>query len=174
MQLKTFLAGICGCALFGAAVFAQTGNKLSNGDKKFLELAADANMTEAHIGQMAENTAAKTSVRDFGQKLARDHTNAYAELAALANKIGATVPKGIDVRRDSAIRELTREKGRAFDRRFLRDEILDHERALTEFRREAAHGRDADIKAYASKMIPTLEEHLHIAESLVKPERHSS
>lgn len=178
MQLKTFLTGICGWALFGAVAFAQTSNKLSNSDKKFLELAADADMTEAHLGQMAENTAAKTSVRDFGQKLVRDHTSAYEELAILASKIGATVPKGIDVQHDRAIRDLMHVKGRAFDRRFLKDEVLDHERALVVFRREAAHGHDAEVKAYANKMISTLEAHLHLAESLAKPEakpeRHNS
>jgi len=174
MDLKIILAAVCACALFGALAFAQTGNKLSNSDKKFLELAADADMTEAHLGQMAENTAAKTSVRDFGQKLNRDHTHAYEELAALARKIGATVPKGIDVRRDTAIRDLMRVKGRAFDRRFLKDEVLDHERTLVVFRREAAHGRDAELKAYATKMIPALEENLHLAESLAKPERRNS
>lgn len=168
MHVKMILASVCGCALLGALAFGQTGSKLSTSDKKFLELAADADMTEAHLGQMAENTAAKTSVRDFGQKLNRDHTNAYEELATLASKIGATVPKGIDAQRDRAIRDLAQAKGRAFDRQFLKDEVLDHERALALFRREAAHGRDAEVKAYASKMIPTLEEHLHLAESLAK------
>jgi len=173
MHWKRILVGICGGALFGALAFAQP-RKLNISDKKFLKLAADADMTAAHLGQMAENTAAKTSVRDFGQKLVLDHTNAYEELATLASKAGATVPKGIDIQRDRAIRELMNVKGRAFDRRFLKDEVLDHEKALAVFRREAAHGHDADLKAYAGKMIPTLEEHLHIAESLAKPERHTS
>jgi putative membrane protein len=172
MRLKTILAGVCAGALFGTCAFARTG-KLSISDKKFLALAANADMIEAHLGQMAANTAAKTSVRDFGQTLVRDHTSAYEELAALAGKIGATVPKGIDAQRDRAIRDLMHAKGRAFDRQFLKDEVLDHERALAMFRREAAHGQDAGVKAYASKMIPTLKEHLHLAESLAKPERHA-
>lgn len=171
MYCKRILAVICGGSLFGALAWAGTV-KLSNNDKKFLNMAADANMTQAHIGEMAEKAAAKTSVRDFGQQLVRDHTQAYGELAALAGRIGATIPKGIDVRRDSAIRKLTRVKGRTFDRQFLRDEVLDHERALTAFRREAAHGSDADVRAFASKMIPTLREHLHTAESLERSGRH--
>lgn len=174
MHLKRILAGICGGALWSVLAYAQTGDRLSNNDRKFLKLAADADMTEAHLGQMAQNTAAKTSVRHFGQKLVRDHTNAYEELATLASKIGTAVPKGIDVQRDRAIRDLMHAKGKAFDRQFLQDEVLDHERALVVFRREAAHGHDAEVKAYADKMIPTLEEHLHLAESLAKPERHTS
>lgn len=173
MHFKTILVGIGSCALFGVLASAQSSN-LSNSDKKFLEMAADANMSEAHLGKMAESQASAVGVKDFGQKLVRDHTNAYHELDVLAKKIGATIPKGINVRQDNAIEGLMRVKGNSFDHRFLREEVRDHEKVLTEFRREAEHGREPDVKAYASKMIPTLEQHLHTAESLAKSERHRS
>ncbi len=172
MHLKTILAAICGCALSGAFASAQTAN-LSQSDKKFMDMAADANMSEAYLGKMAENKATEAKVKDFGQKLTRDHTKAYEELTVLANKTGAAIPKGIDVRRDRTVEELAGAKGSGFDQQFLREEVRDHKNALMEFKREAEHGHDSDVKAYASKMIPTLEQHLHIAESLVKSEGHS-
>lgn len=173
MHFKTILAGICGCALFGTLASAQASS-LSRNDKTFLDMAADTNMSEAYLGKMAENKASETGVKDFGQKLVRDHTSAYESLTVLANKLGAAIPKGINVRQDKAAEELMRAKGRTFDQRFLMDEVRDHRQALVEFKREARHGRDADIRDYASKMIPTLEEHLHMAESLAKSKRHSS
>jgi putative membrane protein len=36
---------------------------------------------------------------------------------------------------------------------------------VNEFKREANGGTDADLKAFASKTVPTLEEHLRLAES---------
>ena len=51
-------------------------------------MAAVADMTEAHLGQMAEGKAARSGIKDFGQTLVKDHTKAYQELTALDNKLG--------------------------------------------------------------------------------------
>ena len=171
MRFKTILGGICSGILFGALALAQFSN-LSSSDKKFLDAAADINMSEAYLGKMAQNKAPEASIKDFGRKLVRDHTNAYETLTIVANKAGATIPKGIDVRRDRGVEELARAQSRKFDQRFLRAEVRDHTKALVEFRREAEHGHDADVKAYARQMIPTLEQHLQTAESLAKSEQH--
>ena len=45
-------------------------------------------------------------------------------------------------------------KGKRFDGQFLRDEVQDHERVLAAFRREAQHGQDQDVKAYADEELP--------------------
>jgi putative membrane protein len=162
----TLMIGCCS-ALIAIPALAQS-TKLSARDKEFLKMAAVANMTQAHLGQMAEGKAARAGIKNFGQTLVNDHTNAYQELAVLDNKLGQAIPKGINVRRDRALESLTTLKGKKFDTRFLRDEIQDHERVLAAFRREAQHGRDQDIKAYANQVLPTVEEHLREAERLLK------
>jgi putative membrane protein len=172
MQLRTVLC-VIGCSALGAFAAAPP-SALNNSDKKFLEMAANTDMLEAHLGQMAESSASATGVRDFAQTLTRDHTNSYESLYKLAGTIGATIPKGIDVRRDKDIMALTHLKGNNFDQTFLRDEVRDHQTALVQFKREAEHGHDADVRAYASKMVPILESHLHTAQSLEKPARHAS
>src|SRR5271170_434728 len=124
--------------LLSVSAWAQSA-KLSPTDKEFLKMAAVANMTEAHLGQMAEGQASRAGVKDFGQTLVKDHTTAYQELAVLDSKLGQTTPKGIDVRRHRVIEQLAHVKGKRFDRPFLRDEIQDHERAIAAFKREARH-----------------------------------
>jgi putative membrane protein len=146
----------------------------SNADKAFMRMAAQADMTEAHLGQMAESQASQSQVKDFGQKLTHDHTDAYEQLAALAAKTGSAIPKGIDIRKMSAVEQLMKLKGTQFDRVFVQDEIRGHQKALAEFKREAQHGQDPDVKAYASKMIPVLEDHLHEAQALAKPAKRRS
>jgi putative membrane protein len=160
------IVGSC-FTLLSATALAQSA-KLSPRDKEFLKMAAVANMTEAHLGQLAESQASRSSVKDFGQTLVKDHTSAYQELAALDSKLGETIPKGINVRRDKTIEELAHVKGKRFDVPFLRDEVRDHERAIAAFKREAQHGQDQDIKAYANQVLPTMEEHLREAEKLLK------
>jgi len=142
-----------------------TAAPLSNPDKQFLITAARTDMIEAHEGQMAENQANRADVKDFGKTLVQDHTQDYGQLTALANKTGITIPKGIDAARTPDIQPLMHLNGAGFDRAFTRDEIAAHKRALAAFKREAEHGQDPDVKAYASSMIPTLEKHLQLAEA---------
>jgi len=166
MRMSAALLPFCltaGCLLASA----QTRN-LNATDKAFLKFAAEANMTEAHIGKVAEDQSSNSAVKDFGQKLVQDHTKAYDELTAVANKTGENIPKGIDIARNRAAEEVTREKGANFDRRFARYEVQDHQKAIAEFKREAEKGADPDVKAYAEKMIPELEQHLHEAQQLEK------
>ncbi len=167
MFLKHTLAGVCCFALLAIPALAQS-TKLSPRDKEFLKMAAVSNMTEAHFGEMAESRAAHAGVKDFGQTLAKDHTKAYQELTALDSKLGQPIPKGINIRRDRAIEQLAALKGKKFDGQFLRDEVRDHERAIATFKREAQRGQDPEVKAYATGVLPTMEEHLREAEKLLK------
>jgi putative membrane protein len=167
VTLKKLLPSL-GCVLvLSLPVLAQA--KTSPADRAFMQMAARANMTEAHIGQMAETQASESQVKDFGQTLIHDHTDAYTQLTALAAKTGESIPKGIDVRKISTVEQLMKLKGKRFDHQFVQAEIRDHEKAIADFKREAQHGQDPDVKAYASKMIPVLEGHLRQAKALVKP-----
>ena len=172
MTFNSTLGGL-GCVLIlSLPALAQT-KAASNADKAFIKMAAEADMTEAHIGQMAENQSSQSEVKDFAQKLIHDHTDAYQQLTAVAVKTGDPIPTGINVRKIAAVEQLMKLKGARFDHLFVQEEIRDHERAIAQFKREAAHGKDLEVKAYASKMIPILEDHLRLAHALVKPARHT-
>lgn len=159
---------ICFLTLVGVTGLAFAAS-LSNADKQFLITAAKTDMVEAHEGQMAEDQAARSDVKDFGKTLVDDHTRSYQQLTALASKLGVSIPTGINSSKEREIAPLERLKGAGFDRTFTRDEVAAHRRVLAEFKREAEHGRDPDVKAFASQQIPVLEKHLHLAESCEKP-----
>ena len=167
MVPKQILIASCCSILLTVPAWAQS-TKLSAGDKAFLKMAAVADMTQAHLGQMAEGKAAPSSIQSFAQTLAKDHTKNYQELAVLDSKLGEPIPIGINVRRNKAMESLADLKGKRFDGQFLRAEIQDHERVLAAFKREAQHGRDQDVKAFASQGLPIVEEHLREAEKLLK------
>lgn len=158
---KGIATAVCSVALL-------QGADLSKADAHFMKMAAEANMTEAHVGQMAEKQASGQAVKDFGETLSKDHTNAYESLTVLSDKTGEAIPKGIG--RDATITHLSHLKGRAFDRAFTTEEVQSHKAAIAMFEKEAEHGENAEVKAWAKDMIPTLEKHLATAESLTKVE----
>lgn len=158
------------------ALFATAGSAfaaMSSADKQFIIMAARTDMIEAHEGQIAEQQAGRADVKDMARMLVEDHTGDYERLSVLATKTGVSIPKGINAAKDRSIEQLAHAKGADFDRLFTRDEIADHKQALAAFKRESARGKDADVKAYATSVIPVLEKHLQQAEQCAKPAKRS-
>ena len=172
MQIRSVLLDACCLALFAGSGIA-TAATLSKADQQFMTMAAKTDMTEAHEGQVAEEHANRADVKDFAKTLVQDHTNSYEHLSQLAQKEGVSIPKGINVAKDPSLKQLVRLKGDRFDNVFARDEIAAHRRAIVVFRREAEHGGNADVKAYAGEMIPVLEKHLRLAEQCAKDAKRS-
>ncbi len=167
MSRISIFGSFCCFALCCAPAFSQTGT-LSSSDQKFIDMAAQTDMTEAHFGQMAQDKAAAQGVKDYGQMLTTDHTNDYQQLSMTASKAGGTVPKGIDAAHDRMIAPFHNLKGAAFDRRFIHEMVAGHQQAIAAYQREANDGQNADVKAYANQALPTLQKHLQNARDLEK------
>jgi len=137
-------------------------------DAAFLELAAQADMTTAHLGQMAEDRGKRDEIKNFAKTLVADHTSDYQKLTALSMKTGDSIPTAIDKANNREIRSLERYKGKMFDREFILDQTTEHEKLVKAFQNEVDHGSNPEIKAYASKALATIERHLHDVENLGK------
>jgi putative membrane protein len=164
------------CLLMAPVLGAQTHEgRTSHGaaakpltDQQFVDFAAQTDMTEAHMGQVAQDQAQSQGVKDYGQTLNTDHTADYNQLTAAATKANLTVPKGLDAVHEKMIAPMAKLKGAAFDRQFTRNMITGHEAALAIYKREADNAQNADLKAYASAAIPVLQKHLTDAQDLMK------
>jgi putative membrane protein len=159
------LAALASAVVYSAPVVAKAPAMVRS-DAAFLAMAAQADMTMAHIGKMAQDRAATNKVKDFANTLVQDHTSDYQRLTELAAKVGDTVPKAIDERNRHTIAELDHKKGKTFDHAFLTRESVDHEKLISAFKWEAEHGSNPDIKAYANQTLPTIERHLHDSQDL--------
>jgi putative membrane protein len=137
-------------------------------DQQFLDMAAQTDMLEAHLGQMAANQAAGQDVKDYANMLVTDHTGDYQQLTALAAKDGLTVPTAIDAAHNKMIAPFEKLKGAAFDSRYLHEMIAGHTEAIGVYTKESTDAQNADVKAYASATLPTLQKHLDGAKDLAK------
>ena len=147
---------------------AQNTGSAATSDQAFVTMAAQTDMTEAHLGQLAANQASSQDVKDFAQMLVTDHTNDYNQLTATAQKAGLTVPNGIDAQHQHMIAPFEKLKGKMFDRRFAHDMVMGHETAIAAYDKESRDGQNADLKAYAKQDLPTLEKHKTAAQGLAK------
>ncbi len=168
MSTNKILTGlICG-TLYCFSAVAQT-MMATPADKDFLAFAAQTDMTEAHFGQLAQDQSSNQNVKDFGQMLIQDHTKDYNTISAMALKMGTEVPKGINDEHMKLITPVAKLKGKSFDRHFLATMIKGHEKAISMFKKEADTADNAQLKAYATATLPTLEKHLQSAQQLAGP-----
>ena|SRR3569833_2956121 len=136
--------------------------------QQFVDAAAQTDMTEAHLGQLAADQAGSQAVKDYAQMLVTDHTADYNQITAVATKAGLTVPKGLDATHDKMAVSFHKLKGAAFDRKYAHEMVLGHEAAIAAYKKESEEGTNADLKAYATQTLPTLEKHLNSAKDLTK------
>src|ERR1700761_5375392 len=131
--MKSISAGLFCCAVACAPAFAQAGAAAANPDQKFVDMAAQTDMTEAHLGQLAETNASSQAVKDYASMLVSDHTKDYTQLSMIATKAGLTVPKGLDAQHEKIVAPFEKLKGAAFDKRYSHQMVVGHTAAYAAY-----------------------------------------
>jgi len=144
---------------------ASTAMKMA--DKNFLTHAAQDGEAEVEIAHLAQQKAADAQVKAFAQRMDTDHSKAGSELRALIAQKGVTIPGGLPPQALALKNRLEKLQGAAFDQAYMRAMVDDHTKAVREFE-TAAKSTDSDIKAFAEKTLPTLREHLKMAQDTNK------
>ncbi len=132
-------------------------------DAEFLKKAAQSNMTEVDLGQVAVHRANSPVVKQFAQRMIDDHTKANNELMAIARQEGVQIPKQIGTDHRQAMDRLSKLDGPDFDHAYMRYEMDQHARDVALFQRHADVGHDAQVKAWVQKTLPTLQQHEQLA-----------
>ena len=133
-------------------------------DHHFVTEAASGGMAEVELGKLASEKATSPEVKKFGERMADDHGKANDELKTLAQNKSITLPNALDAKHKATVDRLSKLTGEAFDRAYMQEMLKDHKTDVAAFRTESKSGKDADIKAWAAKTLPTLEEHLKLAQ----------
>ena len=134
----------------------------------FVLNAAKDGMAEVELGKLGVEKASRDEVKKFAQRMADDHSKANDELKSLAEKKAITLPTSVDAKHKATQDRLAKLSGAAFDRAYMQDMVSGHRKAVAAFRTESKSGKDADVKAWAAKTLPTLEEHLKQAQNTAK------
>ena len=121
-------------------------------------------MAEVEWGKLATEKASSSDVKQFGQRMVDDHTKANDELKSLASKNGWNLPTDIGAKNQSEKERLSKLSGTEFDREYMKHMVTDHKKDVAEFEKESNSAKDSDLKGFASKTLPTLQEHLKLAE----------
>jgi putative membrane protein len=137
---------------------------LASVDQTFINAAAASDASEIQTSQLAQTKARSARIKTFAAKMVTDHTATTQQLTTIAQSKGATItPASADQQLQD---KLTADKPRAFDHDYINAQIAGHKAAVKLFQDEIANGQDADLKTFAQTTLPTIQQHLKLAEQI--------
>lgn len=134
-------------------------------DNDFATSAAQANLAEIRMADLAMNKTSNPEVKNMAQHLEADHSKANEQLKQIAARMNIGLPTKLDAKNQAEYDRLSKLSGPEFDRAYTRNQAHAHKAVIADFRREAAHGTDPELKKYASDTLPALEHHLQLADA---------
>jgi putative membrane protein len=151
------VAGLMACQAGGQTETRQAG--LASQDLQFAQEAAMGGLKEVTLGGLARQRAEDDQVMQFGQRMVQDHGQANEKLMAIAEQKGIQLPQELP----ADVQQLSDAE---FDRAYMDEMVKDHEEDVQAFERQAESGQDPDLRAFAEETLPTLREHLELAEQI--------
>ena len=139
---------------------------VTGGDLAFMNAAAAGNMAEVELGKLADKQAASSNVKQFGQKMIDDHSKALEELKQLASQKKVSLPPDVLPEQKQLMDKLSKLNGAEFDKEYVKAMLEAHEKDVTTFQAVSKTATDADVKAFATKTLPTLKTHLEMIKAM--------
>ena len=128
-------------------------------DKQFAVKAAQGGIAEVKTSELALRKSHNKQVRAVAHRMVKEHTAANEELNTVAQNKKLTLPSDTDPKHKAAYAKLAALSGAAFDKAYMAGQEKDHAATVKLFEAEIASGEDKDISGFASKNLPTIEDH---------------
>jgi putative membrane protein len=135
-------------------------------DHEFMVEAASGGLMEVQLGEYGSQNAASPKVKEFAQRMVKDHSKANEELKTLAAQKNITIPATPGEKHQKHIDNLKAKKGADFDKDYISMMVDDHKEDIEHFEKEAKDGKDPAIKTFASSILPILKQHLQMAQTI--------
>lgn len=129
-------------------------------DAPFLIKAAEINLEEIRLGQLAQQKGTQTDIKELGKMMEDDHTKAFNDLTALALKKSIPLRTSLDSNAKNDYEKLNNAAGSDFDKQYCDMMVSGHKDAIALFEKESTDATDADVRQMAIATLPTLHKHL--------------
>lgn len=150
---------IAALLLAGSSVAMAAG-----GDEDFVKQAACGGRAEVELSKLAQTHAQSPTVKKFAARMVQDHSKANRELTSIAAKGDYTLPTAMDDDHQKLYQKLSSLTGDEFDKTYMDAMDKDHGKTVDLFKTEVAHGKDASMKGFALRTLPTIEHHANMAD----------
>ena len=134
-------------------------------DASFVQEAGIGGLAEVEMGRLAVQKAQDDRVRQFGQKMIDDHSKANDALQQAASQQGLNAPSAMDEKHKQTMNRLEKLSGSQFDSAYAKEMVRDHKEDVKLFEKQA-NASGTPVEKFAADTLPTLKNHLVMAEAL--------
>ncbi len=162
----------------------------ADGDARhFAQTAVMTSHAEVELGKLASERAQSQDVKQFAQMMIRDHTRSGNELEQAVRQHDVTTSKEMDQKHQQLLTKLRALRGAEFDREYMKAMVDGHREVKSMLEKRAGESRtaanrnntgnratgtsgssnsqlDTAVNQWATKALPTVEQHLDRAEQL--------
>ncbi|HVZ61282.1 MAG TPA: DUF4142 domain-containing protein [Terriglobales bacterium] len=144
---------------------------LSPSMKGFLITAVEHGVAEVHLAEMATRRAISGSVRSFAEVLMAECKRSNRELVAFAEERGVQISAENEADNSEFAQvadELDHLSGGDFDMAYLEQMVHDCSIELRQFEHIAMYASDADVRRFAARQVPALQDRLRMARQALR------
>lgn len=147
--------------------------------QEFTRLAAMSDRFEIASSRLAQQKAQGAEVKQFAERMVQDHTRTTQELQQLMQQLpgaaqggqptgaqGGPQHEGLDQQHAALLQQLQQASGAEFDRLYVRQQVMAHQQAVDMFQNFSRSGDNPQLKQWAAKTLPDLQQHLQMAQAL--------
>lgn len=158
------------CALLGCAAMLvpARAKAATDDDKKFLATAAQSDVNEIKLSELAETKAANPAVKAFARKMVVEHKRLSESMKPFCESWAIAAPPGVDEDHQKEWDKLNGLSGKDFDKEYISAMVDDHAKALDAFTKEAKDTKDAKFKATVLRGKTVVAAHKNMAYDLKK------
>ncbi len=139
---------------------------LSMTPEAFLQATASADLFEIRMGKLAMQSADAQSVKDFGQRMAANHTAIQVIISKIAKEQSFTLPTSMNADDTATVDRFSAMQGVAFDKAYMTLMAEIHPKTLAVFRWQYDNCTDLAVKPFAVQTMPIIATHSRVSEQL--------
>jgi len=144
-------------------------------DLQIVTKLAQGSSAEIELGRIVKSKARNPAVKAFGQRMITDHSALLADATRWASERRITLDATPGQEEKKIIDRTARLSGDDFDRSYIEGMLDDHKKDVAEVARFIAAHPDSPATGLLKQALPTLEDHLRVAENVagqigVKPD----
>ncbi len=166
--MKRIAKILCTALLASSGLAIAAHAQPSDDDKKFLAKAAQSDVNEIRLSELAQQKATDPRVKAFADKMVTEHKQLSASMKPYADSWGLQAPMGLDDDHQKEFDKLNGLSGHDFDKEYISQMVSDHATALDAFTSEAKDTKDAKFRASVLKGKTVVAAHKNMAYDLKK------
>ena len=129
-------------------------------DAQFLVNAAEIDLEQIQLAQLAQQNGKTTHVKELGKMMEDAHTKSFNDLTVLANSKMIIIPNSATNNAQDVYKKLNDESGNDFDKAYADMMVNEHKDAIAAFEKASTDSYDTDIQNWATISLIDLRKHL--------------